>query len=190
MARAARSTRRRSTAITWLARARVSFPASTVERLQAQAIERYGLTDLLADAHTARTLDPSPQAATALLSVRGTLHAQLEAGMRTVIARVVDEIVQRLRPRFTAARSGRRNRFRRSPHAVAQNLKWRRTIGANLRHYDTSSGTRCADWPWFASRTRLQAPWDVVLCVDQSGSMAASVLYSAVWPASSRACPA
>ena len=168
------------TAITWLARARELFPTSTVERLQAQAIERYGLTDLLADEDTARTLDPSPQLATALLSVRGTLDAQLEAGMRTVIARVVDEIVQRLRPRFAAARSGRRNRFRRSPHAVAQNLDWRRTIGANLRHYDTSSGTLVIDRPWFVSRTRRHVPWDVVLCVDQSGSMAASVLYSAV----------
>ena len=168
------------TAISWLERTRTLFPKSTFERLQTQAVERYGLTDLLADPRTAHALEASPALGAALLNIRGRLDAKLEAGVREVIARVVAEIVARVKARFTANLLGRRDRFRRSPQPVAANFDWRRTIAANLSHYDLATRKLAVEQVRFHARVKRALPWDVVLCVDQSGSMASSVLYSAV----------
>jgi len=168
------------TAITWLERTRKLFPRSTFERLQTQAVEHYGMTELLADQSTAAALEPSPQLGAALLSMRGKLDAKLEAGLRLVIARVVEEIVARVKATFTAAITGRRDRNRHSVQPLAQNFDWRRTIRANLAHYDTQNKRLLIDQARFNSRVKRRLPWDVILCVDQSGSMASSVLYSAV----------
>ena len=168
------------TAINWLERTRKLFPRSTFERLQTQAVSRYGLTELLADQATAAAMTPSPQLGAALLRVRGKLDAKLEAGLRVVIARVVEEIVARLKTSFTAALVGRRNRQRRSFQPLAQNFDWRGTIRANLAHYDRDNKRLLIDQARFSSRVKRRLPWEVVLCVDQSGSMADSVLYSAI----------
>ena len=168
------------TAITWLERTRTLFPRSTFERLQTQAVERYGMTEILADTQAASSLQPSPELGSALLRVRGRLDKKLEVGLRIVVARVVEEIVDRIKAQFTAAIMGRRDRNRRSVQPLAQNFDWRRTIRANLAHYDQENNKLLIDQARFNSRVRKRLPWDVILCVDQSGSMASSVLYSAV----------
>ena len=167
-------------AITWLERTRKLFPQSTFERMQTQAVERYGMTELLADTQTAAALEPSPQLGAALLTVRGKLDAKLEAGLRVVITKVVDDIVARLKTTFARTVTGRRDRLRRSVQPLAQNFDWRATIRANLAHYDTERKRLLIDQARFNSRVKRRLPWDVILCVDQSGSMASSVLYSAV----------
>ncbi|MCL2529946.1 MAG: VWA domain-containing protein [Coriobacteriia bacterium] len=168
------------TAITWLEQTRDIFPQSTFERLQTQAIEQYGMTEILADAKAAESLQPSPELGTALLRVRGNLDSKLEAGLRAVIAKVVEEIVRLIKPKFTAALSGSRNRFRRSFQPRAQNFDWRSTIRANLANWDSKNQRLIIEDVRFNSRLRRKLPWDVILCVDQSGSMASSVLYSAI----------
>jgi hypothetical protein len=170
----------RLTALTWLERARALFPTSTFERLQTEAVTRYGVTDLLADPKAAAALPPSPELGAALLSLRGRLDKKLEEGLRTVIAKVVEDIVARLKASFTAAFMGRRDRFRPSVQPLAANFDPRATIRANLAHYDTESARLLIDRARFVSRAKRRLTWDVVLCVDQSASMADSVLHSAV----------
>ncbi|MDG9782440.1 VWA domain-containing protein [Metapseudomonas otitidis] len=168
------------TALNWLEQARNLFPRSTFERLQTQAIERYAISALLTDPASLASLEPSPALAKALLSVRGRLSADTRDAVRQLIAKVVEEILQRLRSRFTNALNGRRNRFRRSPIRHAQNFDWRATIAANLKHYDPERKQLLIESPCFNARVRRQLPWDVILCVDQSGSMLDSVMYSAI----------
>jgi Mg-chelatase subunit ChlD len=168
------------TAINWLAATRALFPQSTFERLQTDAVERYGITELLADPAAAEALEPSPDLGTALLTIRGKLDASLEAGIRTVIAKVIQDIIDRIKAEFTAAMSGRKDRFRRSFQPLAQNFDWRRTIRANLSHYDADSKRLLIDQARFVARVKRRLPWEVIIAVDQSASMAASVLYSAV----------
>ncbi|CAM3816180.1 VWA domain-containing protein [Ectopseudomonas alcaliphila] len=168
------------TALNWLEQAHSLFPRSTFERLQAQAIERYEISALLTDPASLATLEPSPALAKALLGVRGRLGEETRDAVRQLITRVVEEILQRLRSRFTQAIQGRRNRFRRSLIKNAQNFDWRATIAANLKHYDPQSKRLLIESPRFNARIRRQLPWDIILCVDQSGSMLDSVMYSAI----------
>ena len=167
-------------ALEWLGAARSLFPKATFERMQADAVGRYQITELLADPKAAETLEPSRELATALLAVRGKLDERAAAGLRVVIAKVVDDIVRRLRPRFATALAGRKDFTRRSVHRVAQNFDWRRTLRANLGRYDPATQRLMVSDVRFVSRARRTLTWDVIVLVDQSGSMAASLLYSAV----------
>ncbi len=167
-------------AVDWLNRSRKLFPQEVFERMQTQAIDRYQLTDLLADPAVLRSLDATPGLAKALLGMRGRLSGQMRDAVREVIQKTVDEITRKLRNDFVNALVGRRNRMRRSAIRSAQNFDARATIAANLRHYDTERRQIVIERPRFNARVKRNLPWDVVLCVDQSGSMMDSVIYSAV----------
>jgi len=167
-------------AIDWLARSRKLFPREVFERMQSQAIERYEMTDLLRDPEVLHSLDASPALAKALLTLRGRLSADMRNAVREVIRKTVDEITRKLRKDFVNALVGRRNRMRRSFLKSAQNFDARATIAANLKNYDATRRRLVIDRPLFNARIKRNLPWDIVLCVDQSGSMMDSILYSAV----------
>jgi Mg-chelatase subunit ChlD len=167
-------------ALDWLERSRKLFPRDVFERVQAHALDRYGLKELLDDPATLLSLEPNQDLARTLLRMRGRMNAATLDAVRTVIRKVVEDITRTLRNDFVNALHGRRNRFRRSAVASAQNFDWRATIRANLKHYDPARGRLLIERPTFNARVRRQLPWDVILCVDQSGSMLDSVMYSAI----------
>ncbi|GKX37690.1 VWA domain-containing protein [Pectobacterium versatile] len=168
------------TAVNWLNQARKLFPSSTFERMQSQAIERYEISHLFNDPQALQAMEPTPALAKALLSLRGRMNEETREAVRDIIRKVVDEILRTLRPTFTNALTGRRNRFRRSPVASSQNFDWRATIAANLKHFDREKNRLVIETPHFNSRMQRHMPWDVILCVDQSASMSSSVMYAAV----------
>ena len=168
------------TAVNWLNQSRKLFPKSTFERMQKQALERYGLTDLLKSPEHIRQLEANPATAKALLSMRGKMNADMREAIKELIAKVVDEMLRQIRPQFVQAIQGRRNRFSRSSVKQAQNFDWRRTIAANLKHYQPELQKIIIQQPVFNARVQQHLPWEVVLCIDQSGSMMDSIMYAAV----------
>lgn len=168
------------TAIDWLQRTRKLFPQEVFERIQHHAVDKYQMTELLKDPEVLRSLEPNQALARTLLGLRGRLSAEVKDAVRDIIRKVVEDINRRLRPQFVNALVGRRNRFRRSHIPSAQNFDPRATIAANLRHYDTAGKRLVIERPIFNARVKRNLPWDVILCVDQSGSMLDSVMYSAV----------
>lgn len=178
------------TAINWLNQSRKLFPKSTFERMQRQAIERYQMTDLLKNPQHVKQLEPNPAVAKALLSMRGRLSADMKEAIRELIQKVVEELLQKIRTQFLQALQGRRNRFRRSHIKQAQNFDWRRTIRENLKHYQPDLQKLIIQNPYFNARVQKHLPWEIVLCVDQSGSMLDSVMYAAICASILSALPA
>ena len=168
------------TAVNWLNQARKLFPSSTFERMQSQAIERYQISSFLKDPQALRAMEPTKALAKTLMSLRGRMSDDTREAVKEVIRKVVDDILRQLRATFRQSITGRRNRFRRSPVANSQNFDWRATIAANLKHYDTQNRRLVIETPYFNSRMQQHMPWDVILCVDQSGSMSNSIMYAAV----------
>ena len=164
----------------WLSEVRELFPKETVAIIEKHALDRYGLTELVTDPEILRRLEPNFELLKMLLTFRGHLKGEVLNEARRVIRTVVDEIKQRLETEIRRAFSGRSNRFRHSNVKVAQNLDWRGTIRKNLKNYDTRRKQLVIDNVLFFSRIQRRLPWRVILCVDQSGSMAGSVIYSAV----------
>lgn len=168
------------TAVAWLGDARKLFPTSTLERMEHDAIARYGLDGLLSDPEAVNSLSATPQLASALLRLRSKLSPETTEGLRTLIRTVVDDIVARLRPQFTSSFFGNRS-HQRSSHASLRNFDWRATIKANLSHVEADSGRMLVEQVRFVARQRRRnLDWQVIILVDQSGSMADSLLHSAV----------
>jgi Mg-chelatase subunit ChlD len=164
----------------WLDEVRELFPRQTCERITRHALDRYGMTELVQDPQTLAALEPSTELLGAVLALKGQLRGPVLAEVRRLIARVVEEVRRKLEREIQNALAGRLNRFRRSQHKVARNFDAKGTIRRNLRHWDPKRKQLVVEEPRFFNRVKRYLPWEVVLCVDQSGSMTGSVIHSAV----------
>jgi len=168
-------------AIDWLGGGPPPVPPPPPPPRERGARPRYGLSDLLADPDAVDSIRTSPELGAALLRIKGTISPALADGLRTLIARIVADVLERLRRPMTTALTGARQRHRRSPHASARNFDWRRTIAANLGHADPRTGRLLVEEVRFMSRQRRHnVAWDIIIVVDQSASMSSSLLHSAV----------
>ena len=166
--------------VNWLRQSRKLFPKSTFERMQNQAIERYQLEGILNDPNAVKELQPNFNSVRLLMSLRGKLSNSVQNEVKALIRKVVDEILQKIQMNFINAMIGKKNRFRRSLIKSNQNFDWRATIKANLKNFDQNKQQIIIEKAIFNSRANRQLPWDIILCVDQSGSMDSSIFYSAV----------
>ena len=166
--------------VNWLRQSRKLFPKSTFERMQNQAIERYQLEGILNDPNAIKELQPNFNSVRLLMSLRGKLSNSVQAEVKALIRKVVDEILKKIQMNFINAMTGKKNRFRRSLIKNNQNFDWRATIKANLKNFDQNKQQIIIEKAIFNSRANRQLPWDIILCVDQSGSMDSSIFYSAV----------
>lgn len=167
-------------AINWLNQSRKLFPKSTFERMQNHALERYQMTDILKKAENIKALEPNPATAKALLSLRGHLNHETKEAIKELITKVVQEIMQKIRPNFIQALSGRRNRFSYSLIKQSQNFDYKKTIRHNLKNYNSDSKQLIIERTFFNSRVQKHLEWEVILCVDQSGSMSDSIMYASI----------
>jgi Mg-chelatase subunit ChlD len=164
----------------WLSEVRELFPKETVEVIEKHALDRYEMTALVTDAETLAKLEPNMNLLKTLLSFRGHLKGEVLEQARRIIRHVVEEIRKRWESEVRQALAGKLNRFRHSPLKAAQNFDWRTTVRRNLKYYDPERKTILLREQKFFARNSRHLPWDVILCIDQSGSMAESVIHSAV----------
>ncbi len=174
----------------WLSEVRKLFPRSAIEIIERDALGRYQLVDVLKDPQALSRVEPDVNLAAQLLAFRGRLKGELLEQARELIARVVAELRRQLESEIRRAFSGRIDRFRRSRLKVAQNLDWRRTIRDNLERWDPQQQRLVIDKLHFFSRVERHIPWTVILCVDQSASMAGSMVHSAVMASALAGVPA
>ena len=164
----------------WLSEVRELFPKETVEILEKHALERYGLHELVTDPETLRRLEPSTSLLSILMTFRGQMKGRVLDEARRLIRHVVEEIRAKIEPEVRNAFVGGIDRFRRGHVKTARNLDWRGTIRRNLKHWDPERKKLLVEEIRFFARRERRLPWTVILCVDQSGSMADSVIHSAV----------
>lgn len=173
----------------WLGDIRKYFPKSVVQVMQRDALSRLNLTQLLTEPELLEAVEPDVHLVATLLSLRGVLPAKTKETARSVVAHVVDELMRRLQEPAKQAIAGALNRASRNRRPRHQEIDWPRTIRANLQHYQPEyqsiiPHTRIG---WGRKRSSLR---QVILCVDQSGSMAASVVYSSIFAAVMASLPA
>ncbi|UZN04250.1 VWA domain-containing protein [Cellulomonas sp. S1-8] len=166
--------------VDWLGEVRELFPRESVETIERHALDRYGLTELVTDPEVLARIEPSEALLRTLLSLKGQLDPAVLGEVRRIVRAVVEDLRRRLAQEIHQALTGRVSQHRHSPHAVAANFDPRGTIRANLRHWDAAGGRLVVERPLFFQRNTRRIPWEVVLLVDQSGSMVGSVIHSAV----------
>ena len=166
--------------INWLDKSDKLFPKSVNDKIQAHAVHEFGLKQVLKDKDALSKLTPNMALLKQLLSIRAELSDELLLEVRRIIQSVVDELLLKLKPMFKQKLQGRLNRHQSSPQPVMANLDWHKTIRKNLKHYDIETRQLMVQRVYFSARNQKFIPWRVILCIDQSGSMMDSVIYSAV----------
>lgn len=163
----------------WLGDIRGFFPTSVVRVIQTDAIERLNLKQLLLEPELLEGCEPDVALVATLLSLSKVLPAKTRETARRVVRRVVEDVERRLRDQLVSAVQGAINRSRRTRRPRANAIDWDRTIRKNLRHYQPNLRTVIAE-TLVGYQPRSAALRDIVLCVDQSGSMASSLVYASV----------
>jgi Mg-chelatase subunit ChlD len=167
----------------WLGDIRKYFPSTVVRVMQSDAIERLNLTRLLLEPEMMEAVEPDIHLVGTLLSLTGVMPEESKQAARAVVAKVVDDLERRIAQKTVAAVSGALNRAARINRPKHRDIDWNRTVRANLKHYQPDLGTLVPERLVGYGRRGLAVQRDVVLCVDQSGSMAESVIYSGVFSA-------
>ena len=164
----------------WLDDLKALFPHSVFETIQGHAIERFGMTELLANPEALKRLEPNFDLLKVLLAFRGRADPSVAQPIREIVRRIIEDLRRKLESDVARALSGARNRFRRSHQKRLVNFDIRATVRANLKTYRPDRGAIVAEQLRFTTRQRRQSPWTVILCVDQSGSMLGSLIHATV----------
>ncbi len=174
----------------WLGDIRRYFPSSVVQVLQRDAIDRLQLRQLLLEPEMLRAVEADLHLVTLLVELNKLLPDATRATARQVVTQVVEQIEQRLASRTKQAVHGALARSQRSRRPRHTDIDWGRTILANLRHYLPEHRTVVPEHLVGYGRRQRSLSRDVIVAIDQSASMADSVVYAAVFGAVLASMPA
>jgi Mg-chelatase subunit ChlD len=173
----------------WLGELRSHFPSGVVRVVQQDAIDRLGLHRLLLEPEVLDNVTPDVHLAATLMSLRDALPEASRQVARRIVREVVEDIERRLSARTRAAAKGALDRSSRTSRPKPSEIDWDRTIRANLRHYQPQHRTVIPERLVGHGRRRRSLAAELILCLDQSGSMAASVVHAGVLGASLASLP-
>lgn len=175
----------------WLDDIREFFPTPVVQVIQKDAFTRLGLKQFLLEPEFLATLEADVHLVADLIALRSAMPEKAKDTARQVVAKVVDELMQRLQARTVEALRGALNKSRRTSRPRFSDIDWPRTIAKNLRHWQPAHQTIVPEQlVGFSRHTRRANMEEVILCVDQSGSMATSVVYASIFSAVLASIPA
>ncbi len=164
----------------WLGDIRTYFPTPVVQVMQRDAIERLDLRQLLLEPELLESVEPDVHLAALLVELNHLLPDETRATARRVVAAVLADVERRLADRTRAAVHGALARSQRTRRPRPGDIDLLHTVGANLRHYQPAQRTVVPERLVGFGRRRNSLAKDVLIAVDQSGSMADSIVYASV----------
>ncbi|MEW2126101.1 VWA domain-containing protein [Streptomyces sp. NPDC007259] len=172
----------------WLGDIRTYFPSSVVQVMQRDAIDRLGLSALLLEPEMLEAVEADVHLVGTLLSLNKAMPETTKETARAVVRKVVEQLEKRLTTRTRATLTGALDRSAKVTRPRHHDIDWDRTIRANLKNYlelpgRDGAGTVVPERLIGYGRAAQSVKKDVILCIDQSGSMAASVVYASVFGA-------
>ncbi len=166
----------------WLGDIRTYFPSSVVRVMQKDALERLNLQQMLLEKETLETVDADVHLIGTLISLKNVIPHKTKDTARKVVRKVVEDLERRLRSPLLQAVKGAISRATRTSRPKINEIDWHRTIRKNLSNYLPEHKTVVAEKLVGYGRKRSSLR-DIILCIDQSGSMATSVVYSSIFAA-------
>lgn len=169
----------------WLDDIRSYFPAPVVQVIQRDAFDRLGLKSMLLQPEFLATVEADIHLVADLIALRSAMPEKAKATARQVVRKVVDELMERLAREMSNAVRGAIDRARRTSRPHFRDIDWPRTIRANLQTFQPAESVIVPErLVGHRRRSHARADLDtVILCVDQSGSMATSVVYASIFAA-------
>ena len=164
----------------WLGDIREFFPQTVVQVIQRDAIKRLNITSLLTEKEMLETVVPDVHLVATLMSLSRVIPEKNKDMARQVVRKVVDELLRKLSAPTQQAVTGALNRSARRRNPRYNEIDWKTTITKNLKNYQPEYKTIIPEVRIGYGRKR-KAMKDIILCLDQSGSMGTSVIYSGIF---------
>ncbi|WP_342152885.1 VWA domain-containing protein [Methylorubrum sp. SB2] len=168
----------------WINEVHTLFPRETIERMERDAIELYAIDDVVTNPEVLARVEPNETLLKAVLRTKHLMAPDVLVMARKLVQEVVRRLTETLARDLAVAFAGVLDRRRHTRLPGARDLDLNRTIRDNLRHYDPERARVTVERLHFFARNRRQMrPWQVILLVDQSGSMLDSVIHASVMAA-------
>lgn len=164
----------------WITKIREVFPKETVEILEKHALDKYELTELLTDKEVLEKLEPNKELLKNIIQMKHLMKGEILETAKEIVKKVADDIRKKLESDVKKAIVGRVNKNKSSLIKSSRNIDYKRTIKANLKNFDTEENRLVVDKVYFNDRVKKYNPWNVIIAVDESGSMLDSVIHSAI----------
>ncbi|MEK5028944.1 VWA domain-containing protein [Paenibacillus sp. FSL M7-1046] len=164
----------------WLGDVRNFFPEDVVSIIQSDAMERKGWKQLLFEPELLAAVKPDIKLIGTLLSLKGKIPEKTKDTARMLVQALVDELVKLLETDIRRAVTGALNKRQHSPLPSLSGLDWKLTIQRNLKHYDSERRIIIPERFYYFDRARRSKEWTVIVDIDQSGSMADSIIWASV----------
>jgi hypothetical protein len=149
--------------------------------MQRDAVDRLDLRQLILEPELLATVEPDVHLVTVLVELNRLLPDETRATARKVIAEVLADLERRLADRTRRSVRGALSRADRTRHPRGSDIDWPRTISANLRHWVPEHRTVIPEQLIGHGRRQRSLARDIVIAVDQSASMADSVVYASLF---------
>jgi uncharacterized protein with von Willebrand factor type A (vWA) domain len=164
----------------WLGDIRTYFPSSVVKIMQEDALKRLNMKAMLTQPEILESIEPDVHLVANLLSLGKVIPDKTKDTARQVVRKVVDELMRKLAQPMQQAIMGSLNRASRHKRPKLSEMDWHTTIRKNLKHYQPDYKTIIPEVRIGYGRKRKGLK-EVILCIDQSGSMGTSVVYSGIF---------
>ncbi|MBU6341154.1 MAG: VWA domain-containing protein, partial [Bacteroidetes bacterium] len=168
----------------WLGDIRTYFPESVVQVIQNDALQHPVLQrKMLLEPEILEQASPDVQLVATLLELGKMIPSQTKETARRVVRHVVEELLVKLEQKTIQAIKGAINRSIKNNRPRPHEIDWHTTIRKNLKNYQPELKTIVPEIRIGFGKSSRKSLKDIVLCVDQSGSMASSVVYAAIFGA-------
>jgi Mg-chelatase subunit ChlD len=166
----------------WLGDIREYFPAPMVQVMQQDALKRMKLRKVLDEPELLAQIEPNVDLVANILALKKVMPSKTKETAKSVVRQVVEELQKQLRYPLEQAITGSLHRATRTNRPKFNEIDWRRTIHANLKHYQPELGTVIPEKVIGFGR-KQNSLRDIIICMDTSGSMASSVVYASIYAA-------
>lgn len=168
----------------WLGDIRKYFPQTVVEIMQNDAMNFPYLKDkMMLQPEILAQATPNVHLVATLMELGKLIPEETKDTARNVIQKVVDELMEKLENEMIRAVSGAINRSVVNRRPKHNEINWGKTILKNLKHYQEEYNTVIPENLYGYGRKNRRSLKDIILCLDQSGSMGTSVVYSGIFGA-------
>ncbi|WP_223241451.1 VWA domain-containing protein [Flammeovirga sp. EKP202] len=168
----------------WLGDIRKYFPQSVVNVMQADAMKNDRLKEkMIMEPEILEKAEADVHLVASLMEMGKLIPEKTKETARMVVKKVVDELMDKLEQKTIASLSGALDKSTRSFRPRHNEINWPATIKKNLKHYQPEYKTIIPEVKVGYGKKSKRSLKDIILCLDQSGSMGESVIYSGIFGA-------
>lgn len=164
----------------WISKVKKLFPKETVEIMQKQALEKYKLTEILTDENILKEIEPNIELLKNILTFKDMMSQNVKKLAYDMVKKTLEEIKNKMEVEIKKVFYGKKLTNSNTRNKIFKNLDIKKTIRYNLKNYDIKNKTIFTDKLFFNQNIKKYNPYNIIILIDESGSMLDSVIYSSI----------